>query len=190
MLFCFRFYIYYTYYCLYSSNFNVSFHIILLLCVFQNYFFYFIPGTGVNGLAGVGCYLHPGNKPIRLQDSCCIRNKCVYAKPHYLNKNLKSWIFVAWKQNKMCLVVRGIRVCFETNDSFEISPLFHLHSFSLPPPTFGSTPTTCQLLSGPFSRFYVWTFWELLKKYIKVKTNYNEDPSNQSNISKVTCRFI
>ena len=90
MIFCFRFYIYYTYYCSYSSNFNVSFHIILLLCVFQNYFFYFIPGTGVNGLAGVGCYLHPGNKPIRLQDSCCIRNKCVYAKPHYLNKNLKS----------------------------------------------------------------------------------------------------
>ena len=29
---------------------NVSFHIILLLCVVQNYF-----------LAGVGCYLHPDN---------------------------------------------------------------------------------------------------------------------------------
>jgi hypothetical protein len=38
---------------------NVSFHIILLLCVVQNYFFYSIPG--VNGLAGMECYLHPGN---------------------------------------------------------------------------------------------------------------------------------
>ena len=38
---------------------NVSFHIILLLCVVQTYFFFFNPG--VNGLAGVRCYLHPGN---------------------------------------------------------------------------------------------------------------------------------
>jgi hypothetical protein len=30
-----------------------------LLFVVQDYFFNFIPG--VNGLAGVGCYLHPGN---------------------------------------------------------------------------------------------------------------------------------
>jgi hypothetical protein len=37
----------------------IKFYIILLLCLVQNYFFYFIPG--VNGFAGVWCYLHPGN---------------------------------------------------------------------------------------------------------------------------------
>jgi hypothetical protein len=59
------------------GTYILSFHVILLLCVVQNNFFYFIPG--VNGLAGVRCYLwkfiHPEAQYTKITNNTLAKRK-------------------------------------------------------------------------------------------------------------------